>query len=599
MKVGIYCRVSSESQRENSSLENQRILGEEFCRMNNYEFVVFKDVESGGKLNRKEFSRLIELCKKKDLDGLWVYDNDRLSRDYDVGGEIRKIIVKYKLKLFIGFSEVKLEEGKDRFEYNIRSVMSDYERERIVERFYYGKLRKWKEGKGLENVLFGYERNKDGFVVINNKESEVVKEVYKIYLRKDVKYFSEVENRIINKFGKVVNGKRLNSGLIGRIIGNRKYLGIDERYDKDGNKYEFNIGKIIEEDLITESERKLRLMKGFKKGNVKEDYLLKGYVKCGSCGSSMWVKRGGKVINGKIFSYYYCGNDYRRKRFEKKFDKDVIENNRFLKNKKVDLKEYERMNGEFYDCKGLKNNVINIKKLEKLVWESLFKMLKNSEGIRKEYEKRYLLNLGFKDRNSGKIKYYEKELDKFLDRKKLMYDKWLDGEIGDDDRKDWEIRNEKNIEEIKEKLNSLKKELKKFNNKIEDLDNYIDLLNKDLNKDYKIERFEDRRKIIEKYIKNIEVELKEDEEKYKFYKINVLLNLNDKINGFEVKSENLDDMIELLKNNNYKLEMVDAERKFEVDKNNIFVKLVFNLILFNIGRKKDRICSFNSYLVDY
>ena len=42
MKVGIYIRVSSLSQEDNSSLENQTTLGIEFCKRSNYEYEVFK-----------------------------------------------------------------------------------------------------------------------------------------------------------------------------------------------------------------------------------------------------------------------------------------------------------------------------------------------------------------------------------------------------------------------------------------------------------------------------------------------------------------------------------------------------------------------------
>ena len=32
MKVGVYCRVSSENQKDNSSLESQKELGIKFCK---------------------------------------------------------------------------------------------------------------------------------------------------------------------------------------------------------------------------------------------------------------------------------------------------------------------------------------------------------------------------------------------------------------------------------------------------------------------------------------------------------------------------------------------------------------------------------------
>lgn len=141
MKIGLYLRVSTKNQKENSSLQTQQILGEEFSKRFGYEYEIFEDVESGGKLDRKELNRLLELCRNGELDGLWVYDNDRLSRDYDVSGDLRKIIVEFNLRMFVGFEEVKLSESKDRFDYNIRSVMSDYERMRIKERMDFGKNR--------------------------------------------------------------------------------------------------------------------------------------------------------------------------------------------------------------------------------------------------------------------------------------------------------------------------------------------------------------------------------------------------------------------------------------------------------------------------
>ena len=100
--------------------------------------------------------------------------------------------------------------------------------------------------------------------------------------------------------------------------------------------------------------------------------ILKGKCKCGSCGSNMWIKRSGKVIKGKQYNFYYCNNEERRNKYERKFDKFVIEENTFRKNRKVDLKEYERMYGKFTDCNCINNNTISTEKLEELVWNSLY-----------------------------------------------------------------------------------------------------------------------------------------------------------------------------------------------------------------------------------
>ena len=52
MKIGLYLRVSTENQKNNTSLSYQKTLGIDFCKRSNYEYEIFEDVESGGKYNR-------------------------------------------------------------------------------------------------------------------------------------------------------------------------------------------------------------------------------------------------------------------------------------------------------------------------------------------------------------------------------------------------------------------------------------------------------------------------------------------------------------------------------------------------------------------
>ena len=104
----------------------QKTLGIDFCKRSDYEYEIFEDVESGGKYNRVEFDKLKEKIKNKELTGIWVYDNDRLSRKMEVGIKISDLIVENDCRLFVGWEEKKIESSGGRFEYMIRSVMSDY-----------------------------------------------------------------------------------------------------------------------------------------------------------------------------------------------------------------------------------------------------------------------------------------------------------------------------------------------------------------------------------------------------------------------------------------------------------------------------------------
>ena len=366
--------------------------------------------------------------------------------------------------------------------------------------------------------------------------------------------------------------------------------------DKEGNRYEFNIGRIIEDDVMEKVKKKKELMKGFRKGNVKEKYLLKGKVKCSDCGGSMWVKRGGKVIKGKMYGYYYCNDKERKKKYDKKFDRYVINENKFRKKKKVDLKEYERMYGKFSSCESLKENVISIEKLEELVWFSLYDFLSKSDKIKKEYKIRYNKNLGEKDKFSGKLKYYEKELEKWEDRRFKMYNSWLDGNINDEDKDKWVNESESKVEEVKKKISNIKSELEKFN-VVNKIDSYVDLMDVDLKNEFNVERFEDRRRIIEKYVERIDVKLLMLDNKKKDYEIKVKLFFEDsndenELNSFKVNVNNFINKI-------YKLKNVFADKNVLIYKNNIRIELKYKMIIYNIGRSKEKSKKSKLYLVDF
>ena len=89
-----------------------------------------------------------------------------------------------------------------------------------------------------------------------------------------------------------------------------------------------------------------------------------------------------------------------------------------------------------------------------MVWYSLYDFLKKSDKIKKEYKIRYNKNLGEKDKFSGKLKYYNKELEKWEERKFKMYNSWLDGKINDKDKDKWESESEIKVSGIKGKINN-------------------------------------------------------------------------------------------------------------------------------------------------
>ena len=83
MKVGIYCRVSGDKQKDNTSLGSQKEMGIKFCKEKNYKYEVFSEVVSGKMIgsSREMFSKLETKLLNGEIGGIWLYDWDRMVRD--------------------------------------------------------------------------------------------------------------------------------------------------------------------------------------------------------------------------------------------------------------------------------------------------------------------------------------------------------------------------------------------------------------------------------------------------------------------------------------------------------------------------------------
>ena len=103
MKIGVYVRVSSREQKEKEGIKVQRKLGIEWCENNGYGYEVYEDVVSGvvEVRERKGFGRLFKDIEKGIVDGIWVYDWDRIFREQFVGVMFRDVIESNRVRLYV------------------------------------------------------------------------------------------------------------------------------------------------------------------------------------------------------------------------------------------------------------------------------------------------------------------------------------------------------------------------------------------------------------------------------------------------------------------------------------------------------------------
>lgn len=79
--VAVYCRVSSQDQKNKGDLDRQKCRVLEYCVKNKYEILyVLDEVGSGLNDNRKKFHSLLDLIMEKKISKVIVEHKDRLTR---------------------------------------------------------------------------------------------------------------------------------------------------------------------------------------------------------------------------------------------------------------------------------------------------------------------------------------------------------------------------------------------------------------------------------------------------------------------------------------------------------------------------------------
>ena len=406
-RLGIYCKVSSKKQMDNTSLDNQRLKGIDYCIQNGFKYEVFNDVISGSKINRDGLDLLFQKVYDKEISGIILYRWDRLQR------QNRDLL--------------RVGEGI----------------ERMMER-----------GNTLfGNCKFGYrnEGKKSSLhTVIDEEKGIIVKEIFRVFNLDSVTNFDLCRQKINEKFNKEYKLKFL--------IHTLTYDGYKGETTQNWGKinpktYKVNIPQLINEELWDKTQIKIGVIRSRRKGRDKDYHLLKGKIYCESCNDRLY-KYGSIPKDSKYLqSWYRCKwnikPQYEKNRIEwenGKKCKDYKGNyiNRFL----LEIVVWDML------LKTLKNSKLIRKKYEDKYKNDL--KLKDSNI----HSKKYYQKLITKDEDK-KFKLYDDYLDKKIKKKdydlyNVRYDKSIESHL-------------ERINDIENKIESFNKLNNKDFEKIEDL----------------------------------------------------------------------------------------------------------------------------------
>lgn len=465
--VGIYPRVSTEDQsRFGFSLDEQEESLKRLCEWKGYKiYKVYREEGVSAKsMNRPKFQEMIQDMKDGKINKILVYKLDRLTRSIQDLETICKLLEEYKCDLESECEEINTSTPTGVFFMRMTTILAQLEIERTSERTKFGLMGAAKKGHFSGKAPIGYRKiNKE--LVIDEVESEVVKDIFKSYL-------SGLSVCTITKQLNEKNALNRNwrTTTIDRMLSNYIYAGNYQHRKRIQNEETILLEDVCpaiidKHDFELVQKQKEKNLKNYTR---KHTYVYMQKIVCSKCN---------KIMGGSSTT---------------------------SKNKPTQI---------YYKCNCC-NIRINEKKIEQPLMLFLNDMLDYYLLIDNNYKSFFNEDL------TNEIKRYEKILKDLNTKLQRIKNTYLNSNIEQDDFIDEEKSIKMQIEETKIKLNNLNNADENLNHK-DDLRLYNNLfqLEKMKYKSYYVRKNglwnkltkEQKAELITKYIDSIEIEKKKDE----------------------------------------------------------------------------------------
>ena len=324
IRVGAYCRVSTDSDEQELSYETQCEYYENYIGSHeNWELIAIYSDEgiTGTSTNkRSDFMRMIDDARAGKLDMIITKSITRFARNTVDSLMYLRILKEYNVDVYFEVENVHSLEANEML-LTILSSVAQQSSEDKSESIKWGYQRQFEKGKVYAANMYGYKSNR-GTLDIIEEEAEVVREIFSKYLSgmsesKIARYLTE------NKVPKKNGSTKWDSGTIGRMLQNEKYSGdallkktfsIDflhkKRYKNEGQKKMYFVENshpaIVTKEVFkaAQVERTKRNVKSNDEKEVVESHHQNRYssknplsnkIICSECGAlyrrTVWTKR--------------------------------------------------------------------------------------------------------------------------------------------------------------------------------------------------------------------------------------------------------------------------------------------------------------------
>ena len=269
--VGIYCRVSTNEKEQLYSLAAQiSALTRAVANVSQWRLAdVFIDIASAkGDVPRREFERLIKECEAHNISVVLTKSISRFGRDTVETLSALNRLTATGARIIFEEENLDTDEVDSNLMISVMESFAQAENESRSENIRMGLAMRAANGtSGLyKRKLYGYKKNKDGELIIDDGQAKVVRDIFRWYLDGAsvlgiIKKLSDTGIR--SPAGKEKWSKR----SIEKMLENEKYTGTVTLLDSATQKYEFQM-KECHLPIITESEFRAVQKEKKKRSNV-------------------------------------------------------------------------------------------------------------------------------------------------------------------------------------------------------------------------------------------------------------------------------------------------------------------------------------------
>jgi DNA invertase Pin-like site-specific DNA recombinase len=177
MKLVGYVRISTVSQHDNTSIDEQKARLQAYCSAFGHELVeIYEEMESGKSTStRPIFQQTLEHLKQ-DVDGIIATKLDRIARNTrDVLALVEDVLIPNKKALVLLDLNVDTSSPTGIAILTMLAAMAQLERSVIIERTQSGRRRKFEEGGFAYGSPRFSKKSENGILVDNPDEMEIVK----------------------------------------------------------------------------------------------------------------------------------------------------------------------------------------------------------------------------------------------------------------------------------------------------------------------------------------------------------------------------------------------------------------------------------------